>query len=109
MTIFAHGLSTEIKNNIHEFFDDQEVQNNFKEYFSNSEESIFNSALVICGNIAWDFPFMYNFYYEEDLYERVNFYLMENINKIEELNTICWFLGVHTKRPLKVHSNKVNI
>ena len=89
-------------------FEDQEVKDNFKEFFVNSEGVLYDHSLLICGNIACDFQFMYSIIYEEDLYERVNCFLLEKKDNIFDLELSCWFLHVTSKRPLKIYSNNVN-
>jgi hypothetical protein len=50
---------------------------------------------------------MYCYIYDEDLYERVNSYIIEHKDNIFELLHSCWFYQIISKRPLKIYSNKV--
>jgi hypothetical protein len=50
---------------------------------------------------------MYSFIYDEDLFERVNCYLMDKKDSLFDLEHTCWFLQVSTKRPLNRYAKKV--
>lgn len=90
-------------------FEDEEIRRNFIEFFNNNEGVLFQHAVLICGNIACEFNFMINIFFEENLYEKIDYFLRENKDHFNELEFPCWLLNLIVKRPLKIYEQKVKL
>jgi len=93
----------------YQLFNIESNKNNFYEFFINSEDELFENALWIVGNIASSFQFIRDYFFEEKLYEKIEFCLINCFSNMELIERITWLIANITKGNIGKYQDKVKI
>jgi uncharacterized protein YpiB (UPF0302 family) len=85
----------------------ESIKKNFLEFFLFSEDELFRNALWILGNLAFDFHFTRVMFYEENLYEKIQFILINSLTDKELIERMTWLLVNVTRGNMADFQTKV--
>lgn len=70
---------------------------NLTDFFLYSEDELFKNSIWIIGNIAYDFNFMRETFFKENLHEKVQYILINSLTDSELIERLTFLLVNITK------------